>query len=74
VLNGPVRCGGVSVAPGDVVIADEEGIVVLPAARASGLLKDAQAKAARDEAESLEAWERAHRTRIDEILKKKGFV
>jgi regulator of RNase E activity RraA len=34
VLNGPVTCGGVSVAPGDVVIADEEGIVVLPAAKA----------------------------------------
>src|SRR4051794_36972112 len=30
VLDGPVRCGGVQVAPGDVVVADEEGIVVVP--------------------------------------------
>jgi 4-hydroxy-4-methyl-2-oxoglutarate aldolase len=74
VLNGPVRCGGVDVAPGDVVIADEEGIVVLPAARAPALLTDAQAKAAREAAQSLDAWEQAHRARVEEILKKKGFA
>jgi 4-hydroxy-4-methyl-2-oxoglutarate aldolase len=74
VLNGPVRCGGVDVAPGDVVVADEEGIVVLPAARAAALLTDAQAKAAREEAQSLDAWEQAHRARVEEILKKKGFA
>src|SRR5262249_54823039 len=31
VLDEPVRCGGVTVGPGDIVIADEEGIVVAPA-------------------------------------------
>src|SRR5579871_499509 len=30
ILNGTVRCGGVEVAPGDIVVADEEGIVVVP--------------------------------------------
>lgn len=72
VLNGPVRCGGVAVAPGDVVVADEEGIVVVPAGRAEAVLLAAEARAAKEAAETLDAWEAAHRARIEEILRKKG--
>jgi regulator of RNase E activity RraA len=72
-LNGPIRCGGVDVGPGDVVVADEEGIVVVPAARAGVVLEAARAKAAKDAAETLETWEASHRARIDEILRKKGW-
>lgn len=74
VLNGPVRCGGVEVRPGDLVVADEEGIVVVPAARAEAVLAAAEARAAKDAAESLDAWEAAHRTRIDAILREKGVT
>jgi len=74
VLNGPVRCGGVQVEPGDVVVADEEGIVVVPAARASEILARAQKRAAKNAQESLAEWEASHRARIDEILRKKGFA
>ncbi|HEX2036735.1 MAG TPA: hypothetical protein VHS99_21355 [Chloroflexota bacterium] len=28
--NGPVQCGGVTVLPGDILLGDEEGIVVIP--------------------------------------------
>ncbi len=73
VLNGPVRCGGVDVAPGDVVVADEEGIVVVPVARLDATLTAAQARAARDAVETLESWEAAHRARIEQILRDKGF-
>ncbi len=73
VLNGPVRCGGVEVRPGDVVVADEEGIVVVPAERAGAVLTAAEARAAKDAGETLEAWEAAHRARIEEILRKKGL-
>lgn len=73
VLNGPVRCGGVLVSPGDIIVADEEGIVVVPASQAETVLKAAQARAAKDAAETLDSWEAAHRARIDEILHKKGF-
>lgn len=73
VLNGPVRCGGVAVSPGDIVVADEEGIVVVPAARADAVLRTATTKAAREAGETLEAWEAAHRARIEDILKQKGF-
>jgi regulator of RNase E activity RraA len=34
VLNGPVTCGGVPVSPGDAIIADENGVLVVPAREA----------------------------------------
>jgi regulator of RNase E activity RraA len=67
-LNVTVHCGGVSVSAGDVVVADEDGVVVVPAGRANRVLEDARAKVDRDAQETLDAWEEAHRKRIDEIL------
>ena len=37
------------------------------------MLLDAQAKLAKEAGESLDAWEAAHRARIDTILTEKGF-
>ncbi len=74
VLNGPVRCGGVEVRPGDIVVADEEGVVVVPGERAAAVLAAARARAEKDAAETLEAWEAAHRARIEEVLRKKGLT
>jgi len=73
-INHPIRCGGVVVHPGDVVIADDEGIVVVPLARAEEVLKKAQAKADADSKTSLEAWEKNHRSKIDATLKAKGYI
>ena len=73
VLNGPVTCGGVAVAPGDMVIADEEGIVVLPAAKAGEILKVTEARAAKDASTSLEDWVAAHKRTIDDLVKKLGI-
>lgn len=72
-LNDPVRCGGVDVNAGDIVVADEEGIVVVPHARQEQVLLDARVKAAKEADESLDAWEAAHRARIDSILRSGGF-
>lgn len=73
VLNGPIRCGGIHVAPGDVVVADEEGIVVVDRARAAEVLKSAEAKAAKDAATSLDQWGRAHQERVEKTLRELGF-
>ena len=73
-LNEPVQCGGVTVGAGDVVVADEEGIVVVPFARRDQVLREAQAKAAQEAGQSLEVWETAHRSRIDSILARHGFT
>ncbi|MFC7646013.1 RraA family protein [Streptosporangium lutulentum] len=72
-LNGRVRCGGVDVRAGDVVVADEEGIVVTPGARREQVLLDAQTRLAKEAGETLDAWEAAHRARIDKILGENGF-
>ena len=72
-INVPVVCGGVTVAPGDVVIADEEGIVVLPKAHAADLLTKAQARAKKEEETTLEQWVKNHKERIDEAVKTLGI-
>jgi 4-hydroxy-4-methyl-2-oxoglutarate aldolase len=74
VLGGAVRCGGVAVQPGDIVVADEEGVVVVPAARAEATLAAAEARASKDAAMTLEAWEADHRARIEQILRRKGLA
>ena len=73
VLNGPVTCGGVAVSPGDMVIADEEGIVVLPSAQAGEILKAARARAEKDASTSLEDCVAAHKKTIDELVNKLGI-
>jgi len=41
-VNIPVTCAGVRVNPGDIISADEDGVVAIPRARAADILKKAQ--------------------------------
>jgi regulator of RNase E activity RraA len=41
-VNVPVTCAGVRVNPGDIVTADEDGVAVVPRARAADVLKKSQ--------------------------------
>jgi 4-hydroxy-4-methyl-2-oxoglutarate aldolase len=45
----PVQIGGVTIARGDVVVADADGVVVVPAALAEEVLSEAAAKAGRED-------------------------
>jgi regulator of RNase E activity RraA len=40
--NVPVRCAGVQVSPGDIILADEDGVVRIPQNRAAEVLKRSQ--------------------------------
>jgi 4-hydroxy-4-methyl-2-oxoglutarate aldolase len=42
-LNEPVSCGGVDVAPGDIVFGDDDGVVIAPAQRFEAALDTAEA-------------------------------
>lgn len=49
-VNQPINCGGIAVNPGDVVIGDCDGVVVIPSSNAEEVLKKSKAKkAAEDE-------------------------
>ncbi len=41
----PVRCGGILVEAGDLIVADEEGVVVVPGAREAAVLREARSEA-----------------------------
>ncbi|BCJ40664.1 4-carboxy-4-hydroxy-2-oxoadipate aldolase [Actinoplanes ianthinogenes] len=69
----PVVCGGVTVRPGDIVVADEEGVVVVPGDRQAPVLEAARAKLAKESAETLDDWTASHRARIEKTLAEQGF-
>jgi RraA family protein len=73
-VNFPIACGGVVVEPGDIVVADEEGIVVVPQADAHDVyeawrkIATREAKARTDQA----AWRQLGGRDIDERLQEFG--
>jgi 4-hydroxy-4-methyl-2-oxoglutarate aldolase len=72
-LNQPITCGGVVVHPGDMVIADEEGIAVVPMAQREEIWALAQQRADKDEASTLADWQANHRAKVDGLLQKLGY-
>jgi len=41
-VNVPIACGGVTVIPGDIIVADDDGVVVLPVAMAAKVIEESQ--------------------------------
>lgn len=48
-VNVPIACAGMSVAPGDLVLGDADGVLCVPAAQAAALLPLVRAHAARED-------------------------
>ena len=56
-IDGPIACGGIAVSPGDLVVADADGVTVVPLVRCKNVLasyKELKEK----EAQALESLER----------------
>jgi len=73
-LNEPISCGGVEVHSGDIVVADEEGIAIIPKLKQEAVYKIALARSQKEASESLEEWESKHQAKVEEILQEKGFT
>ena len=56
-VNAPIACAGVFVVPGDIIVADHDGAVVVPIALASDIAQEATEKA---------AWEVFSRMKLEE--------
>jgi len=67
-LNVPIQCGGANVNAGDIIVADEDGVVVLPADKAAEYYKIAQKCTEKELNTSLKDWEIAHRKKIAKLL------
>ena len=65
-----INCGGVTVNTGDLIVADEEGIVVVPQAEIETVMQSALDKLAKADAQSLADWRASHQAKIREIVGK----
>ncbi len=73
-LNQPISCGGVEIHSGDIVVADEEGVAVIPATEQEAVYEIALARSRKEAAETLEQWEAQHQAKVARILREQGFV
>lgn len=71
-LNQPVVCGGVTVNPGDIIVADEEGIACIPKDKAEEAYQVAIDRLAKDSV-PLSQWRDNHSANVEAILTKLGF-
>jgi len=67
-LQQTILCGGVTVNPGDIMVADEEGIAVLPQAQAAEIHAIGAKRRDKDAALTLEQWQANHQKTVQEKL------
>ena len=67
-LNQPLNCGGANVNAGDIIVADVEGIVVIPKSRKDEVFLMASKKASDEASLTLAEWEENHRAKIAQAI------
>lgn len=74
-INVPIACGGVAVLPGDVVVGDEDGVVVVPRADAEAVLRAVEEveRRERERRAAMEAGE-IYGGDVDDILRRGGVI
>ena len=73
-LNEPIDCGGVRVHSGDIIVADEEGIAVIPKSEQEAVYQTAHGRMKKEASETLEEWQAKHHAKVEKILQAKGFA
>jgi len=74
-VNVPISCGGTVVAPGDIVVGDEDGVVVVPRDHAREVLEAVAHVLDRERSRAAEI-EAGHIVRgdVDELLRRRGAI
>ena len=74
-INVPISCGTTVVAPGDIVVGDEDGVAVVPRAHAEEVLQLVAALVDREEKRIAEIHAgTVFRADVDELLRKHGVI
>lgn len=64
-VNTPIVAGGIKVNPGDIIVADEEGVAVISKDKAEEIYQEAKEKADKEAAMSFEEWANRHKKNIE---------
>lgn len=64
-VNVPITAGGIAVNPGDIIVADEEGVVVIPKDKAQEIYAQTKTNVEKERAMSFEQWAANHKEKID---------
>ncbi len=73
-INVPISCGGIMVYPGDIILADPDGIIAIPKHDAAQILEDAKKFKEADEKKLAAAKDgTANRAWVEKSLEEKGF-
>ncbi len=64
-VNIPIKAGGIEVNPGDIIVADEEGIAVIPKDKAEEIYIQTKTNVEKEKAISFEQWASNHKEKID---------
>ncbi|MGF6906083.1 hypothetical protein [Fusobacterium sp. PH5-44] len=73
-VNVPISCGEISVHPGDIIVADPDGVIVIPQKDAEVILKDAKKVQANDAAKvQASKTGSANRQWVTDLLTAKNF-
>jgi regulator of RNase E activity RraA len=68
-VNIPITAGGISVNPGDIIVADEEGVAVIPKEKAEDIYAQTKANVEKEKEMSFEQWAANHKDKIDSFYK-----
>jgi regulator of RNase E activity RraA len=68
-VNIPIIAGGISVNPGDIIVADEEGVAVIPRDNAEEIYYQTKTNVEKEKAMSFEQWATNHKDKIDSFYR-----
>lgn len=68
-LNTPIVAGGIAINPGDIIVADEEGIAVISKDNAEEIYQKTKTKMEEETSMGFEKWAQNHREKINSFYK-----